>query len=144
MKVLFDTSVLVASLIESHSEHENSIIWLENALNKKFEFYISNHTLAEIFAVLTSIPVKPKISVGMASALLKENILKHAKLISLTAKDYQDAIENISNLGFSGGVIYDALIYQAAIKAKANKILTLNVRDFERINTSSKITIVKP
>jgi predicted nucleic acid-binding protein len=35
MKVLIDTSVIVAALIDYHPEHKKSVSWLQKAINKK-------------------------------------------------------------------------------------------------------------
>ena len=42
-------------------------------------------------------------------------------------------IENMVNLGFTGGAIYDSLIAHAAIKMEIDKILTLNPKHFIRL-----------
>lgn len=144
MKVLFDSSVLVAGLLESHSAHDESLKYLQDAIEKKYEMILASHSLAETFSVLTSIPSVPKINASMAIKLLDENVTKHAKIISLTAKDYLAAMKNIASLGFSGGAIYDAIIYEAALKASVKQILTLNIRDFQRLNGENQIEIIKP
>lgn len=38
MTVLFDMSVLVASLVEAHPVHPRAFGWLSRALKKAFEF----------------------------------------------------------------------------------------------------------
>jgi predicted nucleic acid-binding protein len=46
-------------------------------------------------------------------------------------------------LNLPGGGIFDALIAQAALKAEADKILTLNPNHFSRLNTAiARITEV--
>ena len=47
MKTLFDTSILVAALVENHSKHERALPWLSKAKVKEFEFVVSSHTLKE-------------------------------------------------------------------------------------------------
>ncbi len=37
------------------------------------------------------------------------------------------------SLNLPGGTVYDALIAQAAVKAKAEVLLTLNLKDFQRL-----------
>ncbi len=49
MKTLFDTSILVAALVENHSKHERALPWLSKAKAKEFEFVVSSHTLQESF-----------------------------------------------------------------------------------------------
>lgn len=50
MKVLLDTSVLVAAMISDHAFHESSHHWLSRAKDKAFTFVVSGHSLAETFA----------------------------------------------------------------------------------------------
>ena len=48
------------------------------------------------------------------------------------------------NVLLAGGVIYDALIVYAGIKAKVDQIITLNNRDFSRIYPEFADKIVIP
>jgi predicted nucleic acid-binding protein len=48
MKVLFDTSVLVAALIDSHSNHTRAFPWLLKVKRGEIEGYIGTHTLSSI------------------------------------------------------------------------------------------------
>ena len=57
MKVLFDTSVFVAALEVSHPRHSVCLPWLQQAQEKKIEGYFSTHTYAELYSVLTRLPV---------------------------------------------------------------------------------------
>ncbi|HEV2064753.1 MAG TPA: PIN domain-containing protein, partial [Thermoanaerobaculia bacterium] len=74
MKVLFDTSVLVAAMVEPHPVHERALSWLKRARVGDFEFLVASHTLAELYAVLTTLPVRPRISPEIASRLVQQNV----------------------------------------------------------------------
>ena len=50
----------------------------------------------------------------------------------------------VSGLGLSGGVVYDALIAQAAKKAGADRLLTLNETDFRRVWPDAAGRIASP
>lgn len=110
MKTLFDTSILVAALVENHSKHERALPWLSKAKVKEFEFVVSSHTLAELYAVLSSLPVKPRITPGVAWKLIHENVESVAKIVSLSSNEYNSLIKRASERGFTGGIIYEALI----------------------------------
>lgn len=56
MKVLFDTSVLVAAMVESHPGHRRALPWLQGAKSGRVTFLVTAHTLAELYAVLTRLP----------------------------------------------------------------------------------------
>lgn len=133
MKILFDTSVLVAAMVEAHPMHRNALHWLRSAKVGEFEFFVASHTLAELYSVLTTLPVKPKISPGTAWRLIHENVEKTAKIISLSASEYKSVIKYISDFGLAGGVVYDALIAKAANTCKVDRLLTLNIDDFKRV-----------
>ena len=133
MRILFDTSVIIAAMVELHPVHSRAVPWLERAKAKEFEFLISVHTLAELFSVLSTLPIKPRISPGIAWRLIHDNIESTAKVISLTPLEYSKTIKSVSEKGFSGGIIYDALIAKAAQKSKADRLLTFNIKDFEKI-----------
>jgi predicted nucleic acid-binding protein len=133
MKILFDTSVLVAGIVERHPMHESAFPWLKDANAGQFEFIVSAHSLAELYAVLTALPLSPKIAPGTAWRLIRENVQSRAKVIPLSPTDYGSVIRRMADLGLSGGAVYDALIAKAAEKASIDHILTLNPDDFKRV-----------
>jgi predicted nucleic acid-binding protein len=128
---LFDTSVLIAAIIEKHPRHEESFHWLKAAVNGKIGFVISAHTLAELFSVLTGMPASPRISPSQAKLLIEKNT-ETAKVIEISARDYHHVISMLAELNLSGGIIYDALVAYSAKKAKADYILTFNENDFRK------------
>jgi predicted nucleic acid-binding protein len=133
MKVLADTSVLIAAMVESHPGHERAFPWLRQAKQKRIELFVSNHTLAELYAVLTTLPVHPRLSPDTARRLIREDIESVAVIIDLRAADYRRVLDDMSALGLSGGVIYDALGARAARKAEVDRLITFNVADFRRV-----------
>ena len=54
MKVLLDTSVLIAAVIAKHYSHANAFLILERVQNQKGEGFVAAHGLAEMYAILTS------------------------------------------------------------------------------------------
>ena len=87
MKVFFDTSVLVAAVIAQHSDHMRSFALLERIQNGKDEGFISAHSLAELYAILTKIPAPWRHSPAQALLSIEENILKYFKITSLSGHD---------------------------------------------------------
>lgn len=144
MRILFDTSALVAGFVDSHPKHHAALSWLQRVKTKKIDFLVSSHSLAECFAVLTRLPLSPKISPEMANYLLHENVEKLAKIIALSSQDYLSVIKQMTELRLSGGIIYDAITVRAAKKAKADKILTLNTKDFIRLSPQDPSWIITP
>ncbi|MBD2598094.1 PIN domain-containing protein [Nostoc spongiaeforme FACHB-130] len=132
MKILFDTSVLVAAIVAEHPHYSIALPWLQRVQAEQIEGFVSNHTLAELYAILTRLPQKPKIKPELAQRLVQENLAKFHKIV-LTTEDYQDTVARMVSLNLPGGGIYDALIAQAAIKANVDVLLTLNANDFTRL-----------
>jgi predicted nucleic acid-binding protein len=133
MKVLLDTSVLVAAVVQAHPMHGRALPWLARARRGEFQLFVASHTLAEMYAVLTTLPVRPRISPGTASRLVFENVARPARVVALTAADYRTTIMQLARGGFSGGIVYDALIARAARKAHVDQLVTLNAEDFRRL-----------
>jgi predicted nucleic acid-binding protein len=133
VKVFFDTSVLLAAMVAAHPMHERARAWLDRGLAAQFEVLVACHSLAEAYAVLTGLPARPRISPEAARRLLRENVQSVAKLVTLTAGDYARVVERLAEAGLGGGVVYDALIAQAAAKAGVDRFLTFDAEDFRRV-----------
>ena len=133
MKVLLDTSVLVAAVVEAHPMHSVALPWLQRAKDKVDEGLVAAHSIAELYAVLTTLPLRPRIAPDIAVEVIECDVLDILDVIPLSGDDYRAVIKRLSEIAVSGGVTYDALIVHAAEKADAERILTLNKADFERI-----------
>ena len=144
MKVLFDTSILVAALIEEHPKHERALPWLSKAKRGELEFIISSHTLAELYAVLTTLPVKPRISSAICWRLIHENIERYAHMVSLSPKEYVSVIRRLSERSLPGGLVYDALILKVSQKCKVERVLTLNLKHFKRLWDGNSEILAEP
>ncbi|QYX30956.1 type II toxin-antitoxin system VapC family toxin [Sphaerospermopsis torques-reginae] len=132
MKVLFDTSVLVAAFVISHPKHSVCFSWLKSAESRKIQGFISTHSLAETYSVITRLPIQPRLTPEQAQQIILD-ISQYLEAIPLLSNDYQTAIAQMAHLNLPGGGIFDALIAQAAIKAKVDVLLTLNPNHFNRL-----------
>jgi predicted nucleic acid-binding protein len=144
MKVLMDTSTLVAAMLPDHIHHAHAYPWLAQAKSGVFEFVVSGHSLAEIYAVLTRLPRSPQIKPEEALRLIQENICSCATIVTLSGSDYVTMIEALSREKIIGGAIYDAVIAQAAEVAAVDQLLTLNVGHFQRVWPGGGNRIVSP
>ena len=144
MKILFDTSVLVAALVQPHPLHYRALSWFRKARAGEFELIVSSHTIAELYAVLSTLPVSPRITPGLAWQLIHENVEPVASVISLSSSDYFATIKRMSDLGISGGAVYDALIVKTVQKSAVDRMLTLNLNDFKRIWPEGEKRIAAP
>lgn len=142
MKVLFDSSILIAAIIASHSKHRKSFSWLSRARQNEFNMVVAAHSLLEIYSVLTGAPLRPKISPRTALKLIDVNIRNIAHVQSISSQEYIQLLENIEALNLTGGSVYDALIFFCAKKAGVDQLVTLNAKDFDRFNKNSTLEII--
>jgi predicted nucleic acid-binding protein len=144
MKTLFDTSLIVSGIVESHPMHAKCLPWLQRAKTGEIECIVVSHSLAETYAVLTTLPVKPRISPLVAQRLIDTNLQAMAKIVPLTIADYWNTIQRMTEMGLSGGTVYDALIATVARRLSIDKLLTLNADDFRRVWPEGKQVITTP
>ncbi len=142
--VLFDTSALIAALIEYHPHNMRVLPWLQQVKEGKDTGVISAHSLAELYTTITTYPIKPRIFPKAAQQLIQQNVLDVFKVITLSEQDYMSVINHLSDSGIIGGVIYDALILKAAIKANVDYVVTLNEKDFKRVYPDFADRIISP
>jgi len=50
---------------------------------------VASHMMAELYGVLTTLPVRPRISPDTAVRLVLENVRKIAKIVPLSVSDYE-------------------------------------------------------
>ena len=127
---LFDTNVVTAAILTHREHHEvANLVFSHHRTN--LTAAISTHSLAEIYNVLTG---RARIPTSDALRLMKLN-LQNVKLVSLEPNEYQKALQRVSSSGLSGGVIFDALIAECALKIGAEALFTFNLRHFTRLGT---------
>lgn len=127
MKHFFDSTVLVAAVLEEHEHHQPSFAALSRATPSSN--FCAAHSLAETYAVLTRYPGKQRLSAEQA-LLAVEEIGNRLTIVALEARDYFAAIRDFAAQGVTGGTIYDGLIAAAALKANAEALYTWNVGHF--------------
>jgi predicted nucleic acid-binding protein len=133
VNIFFDTSVLVAASEKSHPHYPQARPALRRVAAAEDQGFISQHSIAEVFATLTRLPIQPRIHPLEAQRIVAENILPYFKVVPLDNHDYLDAMDIMSRGGWSGARIYDALILQCAAKCPAARIYTFNLSDFRQL-----------
>jgi predicted nucleic acid-binding protein len=141
MKEFFDTSVLVAAFWRGHREHDTSLKRVAAANNKKSSCAV--HTLAEVYATMTALPVKDVIPPDQALLFVQE-VRDRFSIISLNKDEYFETIRQAAERGFACGRIYDALLLRCAAKVKAEVIYTWNVKHFKVIDPRQSHKIQTP
>lgn len=130
MNRFFDTSVLVATFWGDHAHHEASLRAFVSAT--KSTSACAAHSLAEIYAVLTRLPVRPAMTPA-DTLLFIEEIQARLSVVPLDEGAYFETLQQCADRHVTGGQLYDALILKAAERTKAKTILTWNISQFRRI-----------
>lgn len=126
MKAFLDTSVLVATFYEDHEHHPPSIdLFLRF---RKKEVCCGAHSLAEVYATLTGMPGRRRVS-GTEALLFLGDIRERLTLVALDEQEYFQLAGASAAANFAGGAIYDAILGHCALKAKAEVIYTWNTKD---------------
>jgi predicted nucleic acid-binding protein len=133
MDVFFDTTILVAASERSHPHHGQAWLALRRVTAGKDRGLISAHSVVEVYAALTRLPVHPRIHPVEAARILTENILPHFEIVTITKQDYLEALSMVASAGWSGGKIYDALLLRCAAKSEAERIYTFNLAEFRQL-----------
>src|SRR5215471_2657625 len=119
MQAFFDTSVLVAAFWHGHVFHEPSIRLF--AATSKKQAACGIHSVAEVYATMTVLPVKPMIPPEHAM-LFVEEIRNRLTLVSLNEGEYFETLHATAAGRFTSGRVYDALLLRCAAKIKAQPI----------------------
>jgi len=130
-------------MVESHPAHARALPWVQRVQDGVDIGLVAAHSLAELYAIFTTLPVQPRIPPAVAQQLIN-NILGRFKVVFLSDEDYIAVINHLSDLGIVGGATYDALILHAAVKANADRVVTLNEKDFLRVHPALADKIVSP
>jgi predicted nucleic acid-binding protein len=141
MKDFFDTSVLIGAFWRGHPHHEASLK-LVSAANKR-KSACAAHTLAEVYATMTALPVKDVIPPEQALLFVQETRDRFT-IVSLDEDEYYKTIEQTATRGAPGGRVYDALLLQCAAKVKAETIYTWNLKHFRTIRPDAAHRIRTP
>ena len=130
MKAFLDTSVLVAAFYGDHEHHDASFELLLSSGKK--QACCGAHSLAEVFATLTRMPGKDRVS-GDQAMLFLGSVRERLTIVTLNDEEYFQSIEAAAALSVVGGGIYDAVLAHCALKANARTIYTWNLKHFQRL-----------
>jgi predicted nucleic acid-binding protein len=131
--IFFDTTVLVAASEQSHPHYTQARSALLRVAAGQDKGFMGQHSIAEVFAALTRLPVQPRIHPLEAARIVTDNILPHFEVVSLGKKDYLEAMNTMARGGWSGAKIYDALLLSCAARCGVKRIYTVNLGDFRQL-----------
>jgi predicted nucleic acid-binding protein len=118
--------------------------WLQRIRAGSITGVVSAHSLAEIYAVLTRLPVQPRITPQLALQVIQHNIIGVCTIMALSSDDYVQIVSDLANSGLAGGVTYDAIAAYIAKQAQVDHLVTLNAKDFRRIYPELRDKIIEP
>jgi len=121
---------MVAASEHSHPHYAQARPALLRVASGQDKGFMSAHSIAEVYAVLTRLPVQPRIHSMEAMRIITDNILAHFEVVPIGKKDYVEALGLVASGGWGGAKIYDALLVGCAAKRPADRIYTFNLRDF--------------
>jgi predicted nucleic acid-binding protein len=127
MKAFLDTSVLVPAALGDHELHNACLDLLVR--HAEGEACCAAHSLAEVYAVLTKLPGKHRITPDQA-LLYIGSLRERLTVVSLTGGEYAESLTQAATLGIQGGTVYDLLLSACALKAEAKAIYTSNLRHY--------------
>ena len=143
MKACFDTSTLVAALLQQHPHHAIAFPRLEAVKKGDIEGHLTTHGLAELFATLTALPLKPRLLPAGVQRIIEQSVLAHFALIPLGPEHYRDAMQLAVSTNLASGAIYDALHLVGARCIGCTVLFTLNLRHFRALAPGEPL-IVSP
>ncbi len=144
MTAFFDTSVLVAASLRGHPHHVAALAAVSSVIRGEYKGVLAAHSLAEAYAVLTRMPVRPAIHPSEARRILEENFVRHFDAVSLRLEEYREVLRDMADAGWIGGLIYDALLLRCARKKPCERIYTLNVAHFQKLASDLSDRICAP
>jgi predicted nucleic acid-binding protein len=122
--------MLVAALLQQHPHHGAAFAHFRAVRDGGLEGHLTTHGLAELFATLTALPLKPRLLPGDSLRLIDSSVLPHFSLIPLGPAQYRDALRLAASQNLPSGAIYDALHLVGARAAACETLYTLNLRHF--------------
>jgi predicted nucleic acid-binding protein len=141
VRVALDTSVIIAAVVEEHPHYARASWWLRT--RRKLDRIASWHAYAEAWAVLTALPIEPRVSGEVAAAVL-ERVRRWITFVPPRIATYPAAIARCNARALRSGTVYDALHLVTAEAEAADLFLTFNVEDFTRLAEPGGPRIVAP
>lgn len=131
MSVFFDTSVLVAGLVDFGPQSAPAQTLLHAVAERRLEKPSTAwHCCLEFFSVATRLPPEYRLTAPDAVALLEEEVFARIAVHDLPPGARPAMLRAVALDGIGGGRIYDAHIAEVARAAGATVVVTDNRRHF--------------
>src|SRR5271166_501224 len=100
MNIFFDTNVLVAASSSSHPHYIQAFPALRRVTAGQDRGFISSHSIAEVYAALTRLPIDPRIHPTEAARIVTDNLLPHFEAVPVERGDYLTALNIVKDGGW--------------------------------------------
>jgi len=141
--VALDTSVVVAALLGAHEHHDAARKAVDDALSRPGGAIVPAPVLFEAYAVLTLLPAPWRLRADVAERLLRNTLEEHADVVSLPDDvGAWSVVRDLAHRGLVGGIVHDAHVVACAHAAGASALVTLNRRDFARLDLGVMALVV--
>lgn len=131
MSVFFDTSVLVAGLIDLGPQSAPAqMVMHEIAAGRVAKPATGWHCCLEFFSVATRLPPEYRVTPADAVTLLEQEVFARLAVFDLPSAARRPMLRAAQRDGIAGGRIYDAHIAEVARAAGVGLIVTDNRRHF--------------
>lgn len=131
-----DTTVIVAGLLSWHEDHGRAAAALEGLFSRQEpgpSVVVPLPALVESYSVMTRMPRPRRLLAREAYHLLREVFETKALVTAQEPTAGWEFLQQSAEQEVSGGAIYDRVILAAALSAGARRLLTLNLRHFQRL-----------
>jgi toxin FitB len=130
----FDTSTILAGIIELGSEHSAPQTLMDAVVAGRFEGPMTAwHCCLEFYSVATRLPRELRVQPADALRLVEEEILGRFQVHALPKARRTSFLRSIVHDAIAGGRIYDAHIAEVARHAGATVVVTENRRHFAHL-----------
>jgi predicted nucleic acid-binding protein len=126
-----------------HPSHGDAMGWIDAMATGRVKGLVTVHALAEVWSVLTKLPIHPRIDPAAARKVVGD-IASIAQVVALTHVMYFDALDRCVSHGARSGAVFDALHLAAAERTGADVVLTFNEKDFVRLAQPESPRILSP
>lgn len=142
-RLAFDTSVLVAALVEPHPLHRRAMPWLEAVGRGEAAGECTTHALAETWSVLTRLPIDPAIAPPLATVAV-ERLAGLLSVVEVSREAYRRAMQRCAERGLRSGAVFDAVHLVCAEISGADALVTFNPADFTRLAAGGTPAVIVP
>lgn len=133
MKACFDTSVLVAALVQRHPRHAMAFPRWQEVHEGVVQGRLTTRGVAEPFATSTAPPLQSPLFPTDVQSLIESSVVKQFTLFALAAGDHREAIKLTTQRNLSSGAVYEALPIAGAREAARTALYTLNRKHFQAL-----------